>query len=71
MNSLDEVKRAIFALSPNERAELIKELPTLLPELEGDLAWNRILQDPAPSPSLSALVDAVDAEYHRNPGAGK
>jgi hypothetical protein len=68
MNSLENVKRAIATLSPEERAELIEELPALLPELEGDLAWSRIVRDPAPSPALSALVDVVDAEYLRTPG---
>jgi hypothetical protein len=36
---------------------------------EGDLVWQRIVRDPTPSPSLSNLVDAVDAEYRRNPEA--
>lgn len=67
MNSLEEVKRAISALSPEGRTELIKELPTLLPELEGDLAWRRIIDDPTRNPALSAFVDAVDAEYQRDP----
>lgn len=66
MSSLEEIESAISALSPDDRAQLLKDLPTLLPELEGDLAWERILRDPSPSPALSAFVDKVDAEYRQN-----
>ena len=69
MSSLQEIKRAIGALSPADRARLVKDLPTLLPELDGDAAWERIVSDPAPSAKLTALVDAVDAEYGKNPNA--
>jgi len=67
MSSLQEIERAISALSPADRARLVKDLPTLLPELDGDAAWERIIRNPAPSAKLSALVDAVDAEYGKNP----
>jgi hypothetical protein len=40
-----------------------------MPEWGGDLAWQRILRDPRPSSALSSLVDAVDAEFGRNPNA--
>ena len=66
---LKEIKLAIGALSPDDRAKLVKDLPALLPELECDLAWNKILQDPTPNPALSALVDAVDAQYRQSPEA--
>jgi len=69
MSSLQEIMRAIGTLSPADRARLVKDLPTLLPELDGDAAWERIIQDPAPSSKLSALVDGVDAEYGKNPNA--
>ena len=69
MSSLQEIKRAISALSPADRATLVKDLPTLLPELDGDAAWERIIRNPSPSSKLSALVDAVDAEYGNNPSA--
>jgi len=67
MSSLEEIESAIGNLPPEDRAKLVQDLPSLLPEWEGDLAWARILRDPTPSPALSALVDSVDAEYRRNP----
>jgi hypothetical protein len=69
MSSLQEIEAAIGNLSPADRAKLVQDLPSLLPEWQGDFAWARILRDPAPSASLSALVDAVDVEYSRNPEA--
>jgi hypothetical protein len=69
MSSLEEIESAIGNLPPEDRAKLFQDLPSLLPEWGGDLAWARILQDPTPSPALSALVDSVDAEYRRNPEA--
>jgi hypothetical protein len=47
----------------------VRELPKLLPELDGDAAWEKIIQDPAPNSKLTAFVDAVDAEYGKNPNA--
>ena len=69
MSSLQEIETAIRGLSSGDRAKLVQDLPTLVPEWEGDLAWQRILRDPRPSPALSSLVDAVDAEFGRNPNA--
>jgi hypothetical protein len=69
MSSLKEIESAIRALSPDDRARLVKDLPALLPEWEGDLAWARILNDPTPSQALSAFVDEVDAQYRQNPEA--
>jgi hypothetical protein len=56
-------------LSPVERAKLIKGLPVLLPELDGDIAWNRILDDARTRPGLTALLDQVEADYRKNPAA--
>ena len=69
MSSLQEVESAITALSPEDRAKLVRDLPSLIPEWEGDLAWQRILRDPRPSPALSKLVDEIDAEVRRDPQA--
>jgi len=66
VSSLQEIELAIGGLSTEDRAKLVRDLPTLLPEWEGDLAWQRILRDPTPSSALSRLVDAVDAEFHRD-----
>ncbi len=69
MSSLQEIESAISALSAEDQARLVQDLPALLHNLGGDLAWQRILRDPTPSPALSSLADAVDAEYRRNPAA--
>ncbi len=45
MSTAHEIKGAIRMLSPVEREKLIKDLPALLPELDGDLAWNRIIYE--------------------------
>ena len=69
MSNLQEIESAIASLSPQDRAKLVADLPMLLPELEGDLAWARIVRDPKPSLRLSALADSVDEQYRRNPEA--
>lgn len=69
MSSLQEIETAIRELSSGDRAKLVQDLPTLMPEWGGDFAWQRILRDPTPSPALSSLVDAVDAEFDHNPNA--
>ena len=67
MSTALEIEAAIQSLSPKERQKLVHDLPALLPELDGDEAWKRIIKDPTPSSVLSAFVDAVDAEHQRNP----
>lgn len=52
-----------------ERAKLIAELPALLPELDGDAAWERIIRDSRPRFALSALLDQVEADHRRDPTA--
>jgi hypothetical protein len=67
VNALQEVRLAIAALSAEDRCELVKELPVLFPEWEGDLSWQAIIHDPTPSPALSALVDEVDRQFQVAP----
>jgi hypothetical protein len=69
MSTAVEIEAAIRMLSPVEREKLIKDLPVLLPELDGDLAWNRIIGDTRPRPALTALLDQVEADYKKNPAA--
>lgn len=69
MSSLEEIESAISCLSAEDRARLVQDLPMLLPEWRGELAWQRILHDATPSPALSSLVDAVDAQFARDPEA--
>ena len=67
MSSLQEIESAIRELSGPERAQLIQDLPGLLPELDGDHLWHQIAEDLRPRPKLSALIDQIDAEHARNP----
>ena len=69
VSTLQEIESAISALSLEDRAKLVRDLPALLPEWEGDLAWQKIIHDSTPSSSLSKLADDIDAEFRRNPAA--
>jgi hypothetical protein len=69
MNTVQEIKNAIQNLSVAERTELLAQLPALLPEIDGDAAWERIIHDSRPRPALSALLDEAETEYRRNPAA--
>jgi NADPH-dependent ferric siderophore reductase len=69
MNTAQDIEAAIRMLSPVEREKLIQDLPSLLPELDGDMAWNRIIGDTGARPGLTALLDQVEAEYKTNPAA--
>jgi hypothetical protein len=69
MSTAHEIEAAIRTLSPAEREKLIKDLPVLLPELDGDLAWNRIIGDMRSRPVFTALLDQAEAEYKKNPTA--
>ena len=60
---------AIQRLSSAERKELISALPTLLPELDGDAAWERLIHDARPRPALSALLDQAEKGYRVDPKA--
>lgn len=69
MSTVQEIEAAIRALPPKEREKLAEGLPSLLPELNGDAAWERIINDPRPRPALSALGDEVEAQLKANPEA--
>jgi hypothetical protein len=69
VSTAQEIKTAIQALLPAEREKLIADLPALLPELDGDAAWDRIIRDARPRPSLSALLNDAEAESRRDPAA--
>jgi hypothetical protein len=69
VSTIQEIKAAIQKLSPAQRKKLISELPRLLPELDGDAAWERIILDPRPRPALSTLLDDAEAAYGRDPAS--
>jgi len=63
MSTVAEIEEAIKALPPSERERLAEDLPSILPELRGDLVWQRIINDERPRAALSALGDQVEASY--------
>jgi hypothetical protein len=67
VSTVQEIEAAIRNLSAAEREELISDLPKLLPELDGDAAWERLIRDARPRPALSALLDKTDKEYGQDP----
>ncbi len=69
MSTVQEIESAIRSLSPEEKDQLVKVLPELLPDLDGDAAWERIIRDARPRPAFSALVDTIEADFQRNPNA--
>lgn len=69
MSTVQEITGAIQKLSPTEREKLVAELPALLPELDGDAAWERLIRDPRPRPALSALLDQAEAEFRQDSSA--
>ena len=68
MSTVAEIEAAIRALPPSERERLAEDLPSILPELRGDLVWQRIINDERPRPALSALGDRIEAQFKAQPG---
>ena len=68
MSTVAEIEAAIRALPPGERERLAEDLPSILPELRGDLVWQRIINDERPRPALSALGDRIEAQFKAHPG---
>ena len=69
MSTVAEIEAAIKALAPAERERLADDLPSILPELNGDAQWQRIIRDERPRPALSALGDDIAAKFKANPAA--
>jgi hypothetical protein len=69
MSTVAEIEAAIQALPPTERERLADDLPSILPELNGDAKWQRITTDARPRPALTALGDEIAAEMKTNPAA--
>jgi hypothetical protein len=67
MSTAKEIEAAILALPRSEREKLVEDLPAILPELDGDAEWSRIINDPRPRPALSALGDQIEAELKADP----
>jgi hypothetical protein len=45
------------------------DLPSILPELNGDAKWQRIVTDSRPRTALTALGDEIAAQMKTNPAA--
>jgi hypothetical protein len=69
MSTVAEIEAAIRALPPAERERLADDLPSILPELNGDAKWQRIITDERPRPALTALGDEIAAQLKTNPAA--
>lgn len=69
MSSLQEIESAIRKLPRQEQAQLIDDLPSLVPEIEGDAIWKLISLNPRPRPKLNALIERVEAHYRRDPSS--
>jgi len=67
MSTVEEIESAIQALPQAEREKLIQDLPSILPELNTDAEWQRIISDPRPRPALSKLGDEIEAQMKANP----
>lgn len=69
MSTVAEIEAAIKALPSAERERLAEDLPSILPELDGDLKWHRIANDARPRPALTVLGDEIEAQLKKNPAA--
>jgi hypothetical protein len=67
MSTAIEIEAASRTLSPTERKKLVRDLPALLPELEGDEAWEQIIEDARSRPGLSKRFDEIEAAYTKHP----
>lgn len=67
MSTVAEIEAAIKALPPSERERLAEDLPFILPELRGDLVWQRLINDERPRPALSALGDQIETQFKTRP----
>lgn len=63
MSTVQEIENAIRALTPTEREKLVRDLPSILPELDGDAEWKNIMEDTRPRNALTALGDEIEAQF--------
>jgi hypothetical protein len=67
MSTVKEIEAAISALPQKERQKLVQNLHSILPELDGDAQWQRIIADVRPRPALSQLGDKAQAQLKAKP----
>ena len=69
MSTVAEIEAAIRALPPKDREQLADDLPSILPELNGDAKRQRIITDECPRPALTDLGDEIAGQLKANPAA--
>jgi hypothetical protein len=67
MSTVKEIEAAINALPQKQRQKLVERLPLILPELDGDGEWERIITDNRPRRELSELGDKIAAQLIADP----
>jgi hypothetical protein len=67
MSTVRDIEQAIQLLSKADREKLADHLRVILPELNADSEWARIIHDARPRPALSALGDSVEAQLRADP----
>jgi hypothetical protein len=60
-----EIEAAIQALPSAERERLADDLPSILPELNGDMKWQHVFIGTRPRPALAALGDEIAAQFKK------
>ena len=60
MSTVAEIEAAIKALPSAERERLADDLPSILPELNGDAKWQRIIKK-----NPAAFSEMRDADFDR------
>ena len=67
VKSLLEIEEAIAKLPSESRRQLVQDIPALCPDAFPADGWDAILNDTAPRPALTSLLDKLDAEYAKKP----
>jgi hypothetical protein len=67
VKSLHEIEEAITKLPAKARRQLVQDIPALCPGEFPEDGWDAILNDAAPRPILSSLLDKLDAEHSPSP----
>jgi len=67
VKSLREIEEAIAKLPSKARRQLVQDIPALCPDAFPADGWDAILNDAAPRPALTSLLDKLDVEYEQKP----
>ena len=67
MKSLLEIEEAIAELPSDARRQLVHDLPALCPDAFPADGWDTLLGESTSRPSLTSLIDQLDATYAQSP----